>query len=914
MSYTKHPILLNRFELPMPNSTPGVPDAMEKHAHRIAMEADSEAVAAAKAIPASIRMDNEWSMSPEGDTSSQSAPSGPTREVNVILKDSYGDGYNGVTIKQKGGQGLVLNFTSGRKSNEVVQIECGKDLEFECSQDGDWHSEVSFQILDREYTECVDHQKGKNNPWVINVPCEEGLAQKEEEAPKDCKKPGNTGNLTANKECEQCTSGSKPPNSTFTESCKWQCDDGFFQRNDPTSFEYSCEVKKESDDCEEGNTLDVENNMCIACSSDTKPENASYTTNGTCDWKCNVDFFQRGENTCEPRKTMEDCKQPGNTGDVTEDNQCETCDDKPLNSTFTKFCEWKCDENYYRRENACEVLMKPEFCDPGMTVEDNICTNTCDKPEGSSYTTNGTCDFKCNVALPDRASYEDGTCNIVCNGGRFLREEEGVMRCEDIVSKCLAGNELDSENNMCTACPESPENSEYFDGCQWQCKEGFEMDADDEGNTFCKRSVEEAPEPPSHEGHDHREMQAGAGPCMKDPNSSECQKFMESMQRFGNDPNAPEGTQTFGSKEEAEAAANRNNFDSSMLPKEERNQGLADVTRQREREGKTMPKAEEGQPSSECVSKCNGDQACMASCMRGMNMGYKPGQTRDDLGRPDMYGVSEEDKKMRKMEGMSEDEKAMYKQSGGDPDAINDATIKGMTRGMDESMYNPDSQDNRGNKDMFDKMQAAERMGGPPETDIMGDFIDQVLNCPIIDNCQGLSSLECLTEVCDVPKSARGVPVNPMIKKMFAEVNLETLGNFRICLSNHKDKCMSECNTEDVCMTKCMSSIPENCKALLMSQKEEGPKGEPKHQHGGGMPPGMPSGMGGMPPGMDMDQMQGMMGGTPDMDMDQMRQIMRQGGNSEGGGMGGMPPNMRQGGMGGMPRGGMPSGMGGMFR
>jgi hypothetical protein len=893
MSFTKHPILLNRFELPMPNSTPGVPDAMEKHAHRIAMEADSEAVAAAKAIPASIRMDNEWSMPPGGpfgqggliplsedrnveDTSSsQSAPSGPTREVNVILIDAYGDGYNGVTIKQKGGQGLVLgsNFTSGRKSNEVVQIECGKDLEFECSQDGDWHSEVSFQILDREYTDCVKHQE---EPWVVHVECE----PQKEEPPKDCSQPGNTGNLTATNECETCDE--KPDNSTFGNLCEWECDEDYFPRGENT-----CEPLKTKEDCSQPGRsgLVTEDNQCETC--DDKPDNSTFRN--FCEWECDEDYFPRGENTCEPLKTKEDCSQPGNTGDVTEDNQCKQCPGAPPNSTFTEFCDWECDDNYYRRGDTCEVLTKPEFCDPGMTVEDNKCVNTCEKPDGASYTRNGTCDFKCNEDLPDGASYEDGTCNIVCNDGRFLRK--GVMQCEDIVLECPVGEELDSENNMCTACPESPENSEYFDGCQWQCKDGFEIDTDGEGNAFCKK-LEVAPEPPSHEGRDHREMQAGAGPCTKDPESPECQKFMESMQRFGGDPNAPEGTQTFGSEEDAMAAADAANFDPGMLSDEERNQGLADVARQREREGKNMPEAEEGQPSSECVSKCKDDQACMASCMGGMNMGYEPGQTRDDLEKPDMSGVSDEDKKRMKMKGMSDDEKRMFNQSGGDPSKVDDATRERMTRGMDESMYNPDSQENRGNKDMFEKMQAAGRMGGPPETDIMGDFIDQVLDvkCNVM-SCedQGLSSLECLTEVCEVS-------VNPMIEKMFAEVNLQKLGEFKTCLSMNKE-------SKDKGMLQ--------CKGLLMSQKGEGPKGQ---QHGGGMDMGqMQEMMGGdgMPDGMDMGQMQEMMGGggmPPGMDMDQMQAM--------GGMGGGMPPGMdmdqMQGMMGGMG-GSMPRGMG-MFR
>ena len=292
-----------------------------------------------------------------------------------------------------------------------------------------------------------------------------------------------------------------------------------------------------------------------------------------------------------------------------------------------------------------------------------------------------------------------GTCNIVCNEGRFLRKEE--MRCEDIVSKCLVGEELDRENNMCIACPQSPENSEYFDGCQWRCKEGFEMHEVDGNAFFCKKIVEQM-ESPSHEDHDHSEMQAGAQPCMEDPNSSECLKFMESMQRSGNDPSAPGGTQTYDSQEEAEAAANRDNFDPGMLSDEEHNQGLADVARQKELEGENMPKAEEGQPSSECESECNGNQECMASCMGDMNMGYEPGQTRDDLEKPDMSGVSEEEKERMKIKGMSEEEFAMFERFGGDPDAVDDATRERMTRGMDESEFDRDSSENQRNRDMFE--------------------------------------------------------------------------------------------------------------------------------------------------------------------------------------------------------------------
>ena len=95
------------------------------------------------------------------------------KTISVELLDAWGDGWNGVKVIQKDTDGKPQNeltLEAGPKATKQISVQCGKEVTFECSEDGKWHNEVSFKIGDDTYTDCQKHQK--NNPWRVTIPCD----------------------------------------------------------------------------------------------------------------------------------------------------------------------------------------------------------------------------------------------------------------------------------------------------------------------------------------------------------------------------------------------------------------------------------------------------------------------------------------------------------------------------------------------------------------------------------------------------------------------------------------------------------------------------------------------------------------------------------------------------------------------
>ena len=92
------------------------------------------------------------------------------RNVSVTLKDSYGDGFNGVKILVPTSENKTkLTLDSGSEGTQDILLECGREHTFQCSESGGYHSEVSFAVLGNTYFDggCSPGQKVN-----IFIPCE----------------------------------------------------------------------------------------------------------------------------------------------------------------------------------------------------------------------------------------------------------------------------------------------------------------------------------------------------------------------------------------------------------------------------------------------------------------------------------------------------------------------------------------------------------------------------------------------------------------------------------------------------------------------------------------------------------------------------------------------------------------------
>lgn len=110
------------------------------------------------------------------------------RNVSVTLKDSYGDGFNGVKILVPTSDNKTkLTLDGGSEGTQDILLECGRDHTFQCSESGSYHSEVSFAVLGNTYFEggCSPGQQVS-----ISIPCIKVEAEPEAEEPIPMAAPG----------------------------------------------------------------------------------------------------------------------------------------------------------------------------------------------------------------------------------------------------------------------------------------------------------------------------------------------------------------------------------------------------------------------------------------------------------------------------------------------------------------------------------------------------------------------------------------------------------------------------------------------------------------------------------------------------------------------------------------------------
>ena len=230
------------------------------------------------------------------------------------------------------------------------------------------------------------------------------------------------------------------------------------------------------------------------------PANAAYTTEGTCDFACDREFYYDGAGvTCEAC-TVQCGAGLYVVGECTseEDATCGECTNAPANATYlavvgagTSECPFECDAPRFFSAGTlrCDLCPVAEDCVSGWYLGGEC-----------SPTTRTGC-VECTNEIPAGAEYsgsggEANECPFRCSPGFFFEEATGTCDACRVVEECEDGESLGGQcshesNPTCNECTDIPANADPIDSvCGWVCATNYTQNAEGTACVACRTSCE----------------------------------------------------------------------------------------------------------------------------------------------------------------------------------------------------------------------------------------------------------------------------------------------------------------------------------------------------------------------------------------------------------------------------------------